>query len=271
MLDDDEGAGMSDRFAGRVAVVTGGSSGIGWETARSFAREGAVVVVADLSEGGATELAGEFGDRVHFHRTDVSAESEVEALFDGAVERFGRVDIAFANAGIIPKPSPLAALDMGAAAAVIGVNLVGVLHCFKHAARVMEGQGSGAILATSSPSALRGGIAPHVYGATKSAVIALVQSAAAELRASGVRVNAIIPGSVLTPMTAEIHTGDRRGLAEAEERMRTRSGWGAPGAPADIASAALYLASDEARFVTGISMPVDGGYLAAGSAGAARS
>lgn len=254
-------------MAGKVAVVTGGAHGIGAGTVRLLHQEGARVVVGDLqAEDGerlATELAGGTGDVV-FVRTDVSVESDVARLVDTAVERFGRLDVMFNNAGIIGAVGPIDRTSLADADLTVAVNLRGVLCGMKHAARVMKPQGSGVIISTSSPAGLMGGVGAHVYSGVKAGVIGLSNSVAAELRQHGVRCNVVVPGAVVSQMTAGLVAGGADDLAGAEAALDRSSYMGRALQPEDVARGVLYLASDDATHVTGIVLPVDAGMTGAG-------
>lgn len=254
-------------MAGKVAVVTGGAHGIGAGTVRLLHQEGARVVIGDLqSEDGerlAAELAGAGGDVV-FVRTDVAVESEVARLVDTAVERFGRLDVMFNNAGIIGAVGPIDRTSLADADLTVAVNLRGVLCGMKHAARVMKPQGSGVIISTSSPAGLMGGVGAHVYSGVKAGVIGLSNSVAAELRQHGVRCNVVVPGAVVSQMTAGLVAGGAGDLAGAEAALDRSSYMGRALQPEDVARGVLYLASDDASHVTGIVLPVDAGMTGAG-------
>lgn len=243
---------MSNRFRGEVVVVTGGAGGIGAATARRFAAEGAHVIVLDLDVSSLdAELIGVPGD--------VSREEDVAAAVSLADERYGRLDVFFNNAGVLGTHGSIEALELAGADRTIAINLRGPLAGMKHAARVMKPQESGIILTTSSPAAFLGGIGPHVYSATKAALIGLTRSVAAELRPHGVRVNAIVPGATVTGMTATATTGDPRDLEAAHDRLAPTAKMGRPLDPSDVAAAALFLASDDAAMITGVALPVDAG------------
>jgi len=248
------------RYEGKVVVVTGAASGIGAGCARRFHEEGASVVIADVQEAPGKALAHELGERAQFVRCDVSDEESVANLVDTAVATFGRLDVIYANAAVLGAVGPIAKLRMEDADLTLGINLRGVLLCMKHAVRVMQPQGSGVILATASPGGIVGGVGPHAYSAAKAGVVGLVRSVAAEVRPYGIRVISIVPGAMLTPMTADIMTGDPADLAGADAALAPSNLMGGPGMPEDIAAAAAYLASEEARFVTGSEFMVDGGY-----------
>jgi NAD(P)-dependent dehydrogenase (short-subunit alcohol dehydrogenase family) len=251
------------RFEGKVVVVTGGASGVGAGCVARFHAEGASVVIADVQQAAGEALAGSLGERALFVRCDVSDEASMTRLVDTTVATFGRLDVFYANAAVLGAVGPIAKVRMEDADATLGVNLRGVILSMKHAARVMQPQGSGVILATASPGGILGGVGPHVYSAAKAGVVGLVQSVAAELRPHGIRVNAIVPGAMLTPMTADIMMGDPEDLDGAAAALGPTNLMGRPGLPEDIAGAAAYLASDDASFVTGTSLHVDGGYCQA--------
>jgi NAD(P)-dependent dehydrogenase (short-subunit alcohol dehydrogenase family) len=250
---------VTGRLAGKVAVVTGGSSGIGAATARRFVAEGAGVVVADLLVEPGEALAAELGDAARFARVDVTSEADVRPAVELAVSELGRLDVMFNNAGIIGAVGSIAKLDLGDVDRTLAVIVRGTIIGMKCAAAVMIEQGSGVILSTSSPAGLVGGVGPHVYSAAKAAVLGLTRSVAAELRPHNVRVNGIVPGATVTAMTAEILTGDAGNLDGAERGLSANALLDRPAQPSDIAAGAVYLASDEAWFVTGQVLTIDGG------------
>jgi NAD(P)-dependent dehydrogenase (short-subunit alcohol dehydrogenase family) len=247
------------RIAGRVAVITGGASGIGAATVRRFVVEGASVVIADVQVDEGTALSEELGAAARFIRTDVTLEDDVAGAVDLAVSEFGQLDIMFNNAGILGAMGPIAKSQMDDVDLTFAVILRGTFLGMKHAARVMVPRGQGSILSTSSPAGVVGGFGAHAYSAAKAGVIGLTQSVAAELRPKGVRVNCIVPGAIVTAMTADLTVGDPKNLAGATDAMKADSLMYRPGVPEDIASGALYLASDEAAFVTGHTLAIDAG------------
>ena len=250
---------MTGRLDGRVAVITGGASGIGAGTTRRFVEEGARVVIADVDVDAGKRLADELGDSTRFIVTDVAVEGDVEAAVAGAVEAFGRLDIMFNNAGILGAVGPIAETTASAWDRSVDVLLRSVFLGMKHAAPVMIRQRSGVILSTSSIAGIIGGLGPHAYTACKHAVIGLTKSVAGELAQHGVRVNAIAPGNTVTAMTAVAYTGEAANLDDTAARIKAGSPLGFAGEPIDIANAALYLASDEARYITGHCLVVDAG------------
>jgi len=252
------------RLAGRVAVVTGGASGIGAATARRLAADGARVVIADLQAEAANGLATELGGCCHI-RADVTREDDIAAAVDLAVSAFGRLDIMFGNAGIFGAYGSIAKSRMEDVDLTLAVNLRGVFISMKHAARVMIPQRSGVILATTSPAAVIGGVGNHAYSAAKAGIVGLMRSVAAELRPHGIRVNAIMPGAIVSAMTAGMVTGDATALERTTELLAAQTPQQRPGQPEDIAAAVSYLASEEAAFVTGHTLVIDGGYTAIGA------
>ena len=247
---------MPGRIEGAVAVITGGAGGIGEGTARRFAAEGARCVVADIQDDAGAHVADEVGG-VYVH-CDVGSEDDVAACVDAAVSRFGRLDCMFNNAGILGAVGPITDIDAAAWQRSLDVLLSSVFYGIKHAARAMKRQGSGVILNTASTAGVRPGLGPHVYTAAKHAVVGLTQSVAPELGRYGIRVNAIAPGGTVTGMTAYVTTGDASNLDEAQSKVGRTAPLGRPAVVADIANAALYLASDEAAYVSGAVLVVDG-------------
>lgn len=261
---------MSGRLAGRVAVITGGASGFGAATAGLMAAEGARVVLGDLQEDKGEEVARKIGDAAVFLPTDVSREQDVKALVDTAVERFGRLDVMFNNAGIVGAVGPIDEITLEEYEFTMAVLLRSVFLGMKHSARVMKKQESGVILSTSSIAGVMGGLGPHVYAAAKSAIIGLTRNIAAELGPWGIRAVAIVPGNHATPMTADVSIGDHTAVEAALEKFRVSKTpiHGRPGMAEDIARAALWLASDEAGFVSGTALVVDGGLTTGSKEGA---
>ena len=247
---------------GKVAIVTGGTSGIGERIVELFVEEGAHVVVAARREQEGAALEKRLG--VRFIRTDVSSEADVKAMVDHAVKSFGRVDCLVNNAGI---PSPMVSIseiDVPTIDRLMAVNVRGVLLGIKHVAPIMIAQKAGSIISVSSMAGLRGGVSGHIYSATKGAVLALTRSAGAELGEKGIRVNSISPGAIVTGIFAK-NAGVEGAKADKLTDM-LKVGFAAlqpiprAGLPDDIARAAVYLASDGSSFVNGHDIVVDGGH-----------
>lgn len=256
---------MAGRLDGQVAVITGGGNGIGRATALRFLDEGASVVIADMNETSAGETlalarqAGH-GERIRFARADVTREADVEAAIAAAPAAFGRLDCVFNNAGVAGAFGPITHIDAEEWDWTFAVLVKGVYLGLKHGARVMKAQGQGGcFINTASIAGLSGGDGPQAYSAAKAAVINLTRAVAVELAPQRIRVNAICPGGILTPL---IH----RGSPEAMEPLLVgMQPWPEAGKPEHIAGVALFLASDDARFVTGEALVADGGLMAAGS------
>ena len=255
------------RLDGKVAVVTGGASGIGAAIVDRFVEEGALVVVADLQERAGDHVAERHGASARFCRTDVTDEAEVAAAVDLAVASFGRLDVMVNNAGIIGAVGPIAETSEAAFDETVGVLLKGVFLGTKHAARVMTTQGSGVIISTASTAGVIGGLGPHLYTAAKHAVVGLTRSVANELGPHGIRVNSVAPGSTVTPMTTTLRGDEPEEAAIVAERLASRSLLGIAGLPTDIANGVVYLASDEARYVTGHCLVIDAGQTTSGTEG----
>lgn len=255
------------RFEGRVAVVTGGASGIGRASVLRFLAEGARVVAADYNEATAKQLAADVdaaggGDRLRVVRADVSVEDDVAAAIDLAVAEFGRLDVVFNNAGVGGAFGPVTDVLVEDWDYTFAVLCRGVFLGIKHGARVFKAQGEGgAIVNTASVAGLRAGAAPMAYSGAKAAVIAITRSAANELAPDRIRVNAICPGAINTPL---LNHGSEQAVGTVLDGVQP---WPMHGRPEDIAAAALYLASDDAGFVTGEHLVVDGGLTIVGSNG----
>jgi NAD(P)-dependent dehydrogenase (short-subunit alcohol dehydrogenase family) len=250
------------RLEGKVAVITGGSSGIGRASARLFVEEGAKVVIADVMEERGSSLAGELGENALFLRVDVSREDDVEAAVDLAVERFGRLDCMFNNAGIGGAGGPIDLIPAIGFDITIAILFRSVFFGMKHAAPVMKRQGSGSIISTASVAGQRTGFAGHFYSACKAAVIQMTRTVAMELGPFGIRVNSICPGGIVTSIFGRglgLDQDSAEGLyGKLEEIFRDAQAIRRPGQPEDIARAALWLASDDSSFVSGAAINVDG-------------
>jgi NAD(P)-dependent dehydrogenase (short-subunit alcohol dehydrogenase family) len=248
-----------NRLEGRTALVTGAASGIGRASALLFAREGARLVVADLSPEVDSTAASihEAGGRATALVMDASSEQDVARAIDTAVEQYGGLDVCFANAGISGGARDLDDLTVEDWTRVLGVNLIGTFLAIKYAARVMVPNGRGSIICTASVAGLRSGAGGLPYSASKAGVINLVQTSANRLAGTGVRVNAICPGLIETGMTRMLFEAARaRGT---EGRIGQLNPLRRAGAPDEIAHAALFLAGDDSSYVNGQALPVDGG------------
>ena len=244
-------------FQGKAVLVTGAGSGIGRETALAFAAQGARVLVSDITEAGnqTVEAIRTKGGEAVFVRGDVSKSADVKAMVSEAVKAFGRLDIAVNNAGIDPEVTPEAEWDEGVFARVMAVNLEGVFLCMKHEIEQMLAQGGGgAIVNVASMAGLIGVAYKPIYTASKHAVVGLTRASALQYGKRGIRVNAVCPAAVDTPiLMGNQNSPDFRAMVDAAHPI------GRMGQPEDISAAILWLASEQAGFVTGHAMAVDGG------------
>lgn len=255
---------MAGLLKGKVALVTGGGSGIGRATAIIFAREGAQVVVADLNGEAADRVKDEIverGGEATAIRADVSKEADAEAMVKAAVDAFGKLDVAFNNAGIEGLITPTHEYPYQDWQRIIAINLTGVWLGMRYQIPVMREQGGGAIVNTASILGLVGFEDTPAYTATKHGVIGLTKVAAIENAKHGIRVNAVCPGFIETPMVMERGVKAGRDPAMYEELKRLHP-MGRLGKPEEIGEAVAWLASDKASFVTGHALVVDGGYTA---------
>lgn len=250
------------RFDGKVAIVTGGASGIGRATAARFAAEGATVIVGDIDETGGAALADASDGRIRFLRTDVSQEDDIRALIEAA-RAAGGPDILFNNAGAGGLRAKIDEIDAAGWDATMALLLRSVALGMRHAAPVMAAKGGGAIVNTASVAALAAGAAPTAYSVAKAGVLHLTQVGAADLAKHRIRVNAVLPGFIATNifvsavgLEGEIRTQANMAIEQmasnAQPIRRT-------GRPEDIAAAVTFLASEDASFITGTSLLVDGG------------
>ena len=255
---------MVDRLRNKVAIITGGVSGIGLATAELFIEEGAKVVVGDIQDGAGAALQERFPKDLHYVPTDVTDDAAVGRLVDQAVQRFGKLDIFFNNAGAGGDSAPMLELSAEGFDRTAALLLRSVLSGHKHAGRQFKKQGSpGAIVSTASIAGLQGAWTAAAYTACKHAVIGVVRQAAAELGPLGIRSNAVCPAVIMTPLMASAFGVPTARAEEFLQRIAPRFGKlhpiGRVGWPRDVAQAVLFLASDEAAFISGIALPIDGG------------
>jgi len=247
---------MSDRFTGKVAFVTGAASGIGRAAAVAFANEGARVAILDRTEEALRQTADTIKDNdgeVLVIACDVSVAKQVEEAVARTVETFGRLDIAFNNAGVENKATPLAEIELDEWDRILNINLRGTFVCMKHEVAQMLKQGGGVVVNTSSGAGVRGVAGGSAYAASKHAIIGMTKSAALDYAKSNIRVNAVLPGNIATPMMDRFTGGDIQKAIDLEPVGRL-------GKPEEIAEAVLWMSSDLGAFVTGASISVYGGW-----------
>ena len=252
---------MAGQLDGKVALITGAGSGIGRASALAFAREGAKVAVADIVVEGGEEtvrMVKEAGGEAFFIKVDVSNAADVEAMVNTVVDTYGRIDCAYNNAGIEGRLASTDEYPEDVFDKVIDINLTGVWLCMKYELPHMLKQGGGAIVNTASGAGLIGVAGMSAYVASKHGVVGLTKTAALEYAKSGIRVNAVCPGLIQTPMVERI-TADQPQLGEA---LVAAEPVGRTGKPEEIAESVVWMCSDAASFVTGHAMSVDGGYVA---------
>ena len=249
---------MNTSFAEKVALITGGTSGIGRATAVAFAEQGANVVISGRREAEGAEslsLIQKAGGQGLFVRGDVSEESEIEALVAKTLERFGQLDFAFNNAGVGGEGRATMTATSDIYNRIMDINVRGVFFSMKHQIPAILQSGGGAIVNNASVLALRPDANSPIYSASKAAVVALTKSAALEFAPKGVRINAICPAIVETDLTKQI-----RGDEQSRALLMSRHPVGRFGRSEEVAAAVLYLCSPEASFITGVALPLDGGF-----------
>ncbi len=248
----------NESFAGKVAFVTGAANGIGRAAALAFAREGAGVVAADLSEHGNQETARmieEAGGRALAIKCDVSRDNDVKAALEKTIETFGRLDFAFNNAGVEQPITPTAELTEEQWDRIVDINLRSVFLCMKHEIPLLLKQGGGAIVNTSSGAGVKGIEGQAAYCAAKFGIVGLTKAAALDYAKSNIRVNVVCPGIIDTPMMDRFSGG----TPEGRERVTGQEPVGRMGKAEEIAAAVVWLCSDAAAFVVGHAMVIDGG------------
>lgn len=243
----------------RIGLVTGGSSGLGRETASLMAAQGAVVIIADRDEPRGEAAAGDVvarGGHAEFMKLDVSQPRNVESVVSRIMSAHGRLDFAVNNAGIEGDKAPLAECTEENWAAIISVNLTGVFYCMKYEIAAMLGAGGGAIVNVGSTASLRGAPRMPAYTAAKHGLVGLTRTAALEYAGQGIRINLLAPGSFRTPMSERLYGENIVETVSNRTPMRRL-------APADeVARAIVFLCSESASFITGVALPVDGGKMA---------
>jgi NAD(P)-dependent dehydrogenase (short-subunit alcohol dehydrogenase family) len=250
------------KLEGKVAVITGAASGLGRASAIRFAREGAAVVAADLNSQGGELLVSEIaaaGGRAVYQRTDVTGESDIKSLVDRAVREYGRLDITYNNAGVIGALGTIEQTTEADWDKTFAILTKAVFFGIKHSVPAMRRAGGGSIISTASIAGLSGSFRLHAYSAAKAAVINLTRTAALEVGKDKIRVNCICPGVISTPL---VHGGIPGGKRVLDPLLANAQAIQRAGEAEDIANMAAFLASDEAAWVTGAAMVVDGGFTA---------
>jgi NAD(P)-dependent dehydrogenase (short-subunit alcohol dehydrogenase family) len=246
----------NDRFSDKVVFITGAAGGIGRAAALAFAAEGARVAILDRSADALEEVKTSVknaGAEVMAIACDVSSPEQVQAAVRQIVDRFGRLDVAFNNAGVENKAAPVHEIDLAEWDRILGINLRGTFVCMKHELAQMVKQGGGVVVNTSSGAGIRGVAGGAAYAASKHAIIGLTRSAALDYAKQNIRVNAVLPGNIETPMMDRFTGGDIQKAIDLEPVGRL-------GKPEEIAESVLWMASDLGGFVTGAATVIDGGW-----------
>jgi NAD(P)-dependent dehydrogenase (short-subunit alcohol dehydrogenase family) len=253
---------MSKRLDGKVAVITGAASGIGAATAKIYVEQGARIVLGDIQDEAGEALAAALGgsSTAIFRHCNVTNEDQVQGLVDTALSEFGQIDVMFNCAGIVGAVGPMSTTPADEWKLTIDIMVNGVFYGMKHASRHMKEAGSGSIISMSSTAGVMGGLGPHAYTAAKHAVVGMTKNLAAEVGGFGVRVNCIAPAGMATPMVAEVITGNHQNLEDTIAALAEGSPLrGRAGLAEDVANAALWLASDESGYTSGLTLTVDAG------------
>ena len=253
---------MSKRLEGKVAVITGAASGIGAATAKIYVEQGARIVLGDIQDEAGVALAEALGgsSTAIFRHCNVTNEDHVQGLVDAALSEFGQIDVMFNCAGIVGAVGPMSTTPADEWKLTSDIMVNGVFYGMKHASRHMKEAGSGSIISMSSTAGVMGGLGPHAYTAAKHAVVGMTKNLAAEVGGFGVRVNCIAPAGMATPMVAEVITGNHQNLEDTIAALAEGSPLkGRAGLAEDVANAALWLASDESGYTSGLTLTVDAG------------
>lgn len=258
---------MTQLLTDKVAIVTGGTSGIGLATVEHFLDHGARVMIADIQDDAGADIVAQLGERVAYTHTNVTREAELEAVVAATVERFGKLDIMMNNAGAQGDPAPIMEISQEGFEKTLSLLTSSVLFGHKYAARQFQAQGTGgAIISTASAAAIQGGWSVAAYTVAKHGVSGIVKQAVSELAPLGIRSNAIAPGIIMTPIMSRgfgiPEENADEFIAYLADKLGPTQPSGRVGTPADIAKAAVFLASDLSGFVNGVTLPVDGGVTA---------
>lgn len=244
----------------KVIVITGAASGFGAAAAKKFVDNGGKVVLGDIQEDLGRSIAEKLGDNAVFAACDVTKESNMEGLINLALEKFGKLDVMFNNAGVIGAVGPIDTTPSEEWKATLDILLNSVFYGTKHAARVMKEQKSGCIINTASTAAVMGGLGPHAYAAAKHAVVGLTKNTASELCRWGIRVNAIAPGAMATALVSNFFTGNPGAIDQTLQILGENSPLpGRPGTAEDVADAVVWLASDASSYINGHTLVIDAG------------